>query len=146
MQEGMTMIERTDEREGPAAARAYARVMELGTWGGLALLVVMYAAYVGGVVAPRVPLEELPRYWSLGAGAYRRATGAPDGWRWVADLGHGESLNVLGVALLASVAALCYLRILPILLRGRDYAYAAIAVAEVVLIALAASGAAGGPH
>jgi len=44
------------------------------------------------------------------------------------------------VAILAGVTILCYLSIIPILLRQRDWVYAVLALFEVLILALAASG------
>ena len=63
-----------------------------------------------------------------------------DGWRWVYVLGMGDYLNFVGIALLALVTIVCYVGILPTLFRKKDWIYATIAVLEIVVLALAASG------
>ncbi len=118
-------------------------------WGGLAALATVLATfvvYVSRAVPPAVPFEDLPKYWTLPADQYVAATGAPTGWHWLGRLHQGDYLTFVGVAMLALLAAVCYLRVLPIYLRNGDYVYAAIALVEVAVIALAASGLVGARH
>jgi len=135
-------------REGAIAEEqlAYAGILDSGMKLGLLLLVATFVAYLSGVPSPHVPVADLPRYWTLPVKDYLAATGAPAGWGWVALLHRGDYLNFVGIAFLSGVTIVCYLAILPIFLRRRDRAFAALAAAEVVVLALAASGllAAGG--
>ncbi len=68
------------------------------------------------------------------------ALNAPTGWNWVGLVGKGDYLNFVGIAMLSGLTILCYLVILPILFRKKDTAYAIIAIAEVLVLSLAASG------
>jgi hypothetical protein len=95
----------------------YARWLDIGTRIGFAVLVSTFAIYVFGVLDPLVPLQDLPRLWTLPADRYVAATGAPIGWGWLGFLGRGDYLNLLGVALLATITIVCYARILPLLPR-----------------------------
>lgn len=126
------------------AQRVYAQWLERGTRAGYVLLVVVFALYVLGMLVPHVPLERLPELWRLSAAEYQAAAGAPAGWGWLGLLHRGDYLNYLGVVLLVTVTAACYLRVLPLL--GRERAYFWIAVAELVVLAAAASGLLAGAH
>ncbi len=119
---------------------AYALVLDRGMKVGLLALVLSFLVYVSGALAPRVPVEELPRYWSLPVKEYLAATGVHPGWAWLGLLGHGDFLNFVGIAFLAGITIACYLAILPVLLRKRDLVFVGIAVLEVLVLALAASG------
>ena len=119
---------------------AYARLLDMGMKAGLLVLTVTFALYVSGLLAPRVPVADLPRYWSLPVKEYLAATGIHPGWGWVRLLGHGDFLNFVGIAFLAGVTIPCYLAITPILFRKRDVIYTGIAIAEVLVLTLAASG------
>jgi hypothetical protein len=55
-------------------------------------------------------------------------------------LGKGDFLNFTGIAFLALVTLVCYVRIVPILFRKKDTIYGVIAIVEVLILALAASG------
>jgi len=52
----------------------------------------------------------------------------------------GDFLNFVGIAFLAGVTMICYVRIIPILFRKKDRVYALIAILEVLVLMLAASG------
>jgi hypothetical protein len=55
-------------------------------------------------------------------------------------LGEGDLLNFLGIAFLAGVTIVCYLAIVPGLMRKKDTPYVALALVEVDVLVLAASG------
>jgi hypothetical protein len=115
---------------------------------GLGLLLVTFALYLTGILQPGVPIEELPNYWTLSAHEYLEAVNheflhRPDvvvGWGWTSLLGLGDYLNFVGIALLAAVTIVCYIGILPNLFRRKDWIYGTIAVLEILILVLAASG------
>ena len=119
----------------------YARWLDLGTRAGFAASLVAFLVYVSGVVPAYLPLEVLPRYWGLPVGEYLRQTGAPSGWDWLSHLGGGaEYLNLACMALLGIVTMLCYMRIVPVLLRLGERVQAALAIAQIAVLLAAASG------
>jgi hypothetical protein len=128
--------------------RRYASILQVGVDVGLVLLVVTFALYVSGLVPPAVPLDELPRYWTMSVHEYLAATNAEHlhhphaitGWSWLSVVGKGDYLTYVGITLLAGVTIVCFIAIIPLLLRKHDRAYAVMAVAEVLVLALAASG------
>ncbi len=119
---------------------AYAQLLDGGMKVGLLGLVVTFLVYVSGLLPARIPVDDLPRYWSMPVKEYLAATGIHAGWGWLGLLGNGDFLNFVGIAFLAGVTLVCYLAIVTILLRKKDLVFAGIAVAEVVVLALAASG------
>lgn len=118
----------------------YARVLDAGMKGGLAILVAGFLAYVTGVVSPAVPLEELPRLWSLPLAEYLRSTGTSTGWAWIFELGKGDVLAFVGIAVLAGVSVPCLVVLAVAFARRRDRAYLAITLLVVCVLVLAASG------
>jgi hypothetical protein len=126
--------------------RVYARWLDAGTRIGFVALVVTFVVHVLELVPPGIALEHLPRYWHLPVTEFVARTGAPQGWTWVARLGEGDLLNFLGVAILASVTAVCYARVLPLFVRARDRVFAAICIAEIIVLVAAASGIFGAGH
>jgi hypothetical protein len=119
---------------------AYARVLNVGMWFGLILLVVTFIVYLSGLLPSYVPISDLPKYWTMRVHDYNVALHAPTGWHWAALVGKGDYLNFIGIAILSGLTILCYLVILPILSRKKDTAYVIIAIAEVLVLSLAASG------
>ena len=118
----------------------FAAILRAGTGLSMLALVAGFLLYVGGVLAPVVPIAGLPRYWGLSAEHYLAATGLPRGWGWLGLVGHGDILNFLGIAMLASLTIVCYLAVLPAFLRKGDTVYSAIIVLELAVLLLAASG------
>jgi hypothetical protein len=118
----------------------YARWLQAGVRLGLAVLVASFALYILGVLPASVPPADLPTVWTLPVSQYLQRTGAPSGWGWVARLGQGDVLNMLGVAILSSVTIACYIRVLRPLLRSGERVLAAIAIAQVVVMLIAATG------
>ena len=126
----------------------YAAILEVGVYAGLVILLVTFALYASGVVAPSVPVHELPGYWQMSVHEYLEATNVDHlhhehvitGWAWVSVVGKGDYLNFVGIALLAGVTIVCFLGIIPTLLRKHDHVYAIMAVLEVLVLSLAASG------
>ncbi len=144
-------METNGEFECPAADEEqllYANILQVGMYLGLTLLLVTFALYTSGVVTPAVPVEQLPDYWSMNVDDYLEATNRDhlhhadpiSGWSWLTVLGKGDYLNFLGIALLSGVTVVCYVGIVPTLIRKQDRAYVVMALLEVIILALAASG------
>ncbi len=119
---------------------AYAKVLNIGMWLGLAVLVITFLVYVSGAFTCHVPINDLPQHWGKSSKEFIHSCNAPTGWGWAALVGKGDYLNFVGIAILAGLTILCYLVILPILLRKKDTPYVVIAIIEVAVLALAASG------
>lgn len=144
-------MEKNGDIECPGADEEqllYARILQAGMYTGLALLFVTFALYTSGIVQPAVPVDQLPDYWTMNVHDYLEATNhdhlqreqSVSGWSWVSVLGKGDYLNFLGIALLSAVTIVCFLGIVPTLIRKKDKAYVVMAVLEVVILTLAASG------
>ena len=119
---------------------AYAGVLNIGMWFGLFLLIATFFVYLSGVLPSFVAIEDLPKYWGMRVHDFNAQLHAPTGWGWAAHVGQGDYLNFVGIAILSGLTILCYLVILPILIRKKDRAYVVIAIAEVLVLSLAASG------
>ena len=118
----------------------YADMLFHGCWIGLGVMLLTYFAYVSGLVSPHVPLAEIPQYWSQPVAHYLEKAQVPTGWGWVRLLNNGDFLNFIGVVILAGMSMLCYLRTIPALFRKKDTAMGVIAVLEVIVLLVAASG------
>jgi hypothetical protein len=119
---------------------AYAKLLDLGMKAGLLMLVVTFFIYLFGIFTPYIPVEELPNYWKLPVKEYLKVTAIHPGWTWLGMINRGDFLNFIPIAFLAGVTILCYLRITPILFRKKDTTYAFLAIIEVLVLVLAASG------
>jgi hypothetical protein len=118
----------------------YARILEIGMYVGLACLFVTFALYASGLMGPYIPKDDLSQYWTQSVHEYLEETGIETGWSWVTMLGYGDFLNFVGIAILAGATIVCYLSIVPLLIRSKDYVYALLALLEVAILTVAASG------
>lgn len=119
---------------------AYAKLLDRGMKVGILFLIVSFTLYASGLLAPHVPVADLPKYWGMPVKQYLAATGIHPGWSWVGLVGQGDFSNFIGIAFLSGITIACYLAIIPSFLRKRDLTYAVIAILEVLVLTLAASG------
>ena len=119
---------------------AYAKLLDVGMKVGLIMLVITFVIYLLGALTPHISVNDLPKYWGMPVKDYLKATDIHTGWSWLYMIGKGDFLNFLGIAFLSGVTILCYLRIIPILFRKKDTVYGILAVIEVLVLVLAASG------
>ncbi len=118
----------------------YANLLYYGCWGSLALMVVTYLVYVLGILPPHIPLDVITQLWSQRVGVYLSQGNVPTGWGWAALIGQGDFLNFIGIVLLAGMTIICYLTLIPAFLKKKEPLMAAIAVLEVIVLTVAASG------
>jgi hypothetical protein len=119
---------------------AYANILFIGAWTGIVLMVITYLIYIGGILPPHVDVALIIQHWDKGVDEFLEMTHSPHGWGWITLLGKGDFLNFIGVALLAVLTIICYLLLIAGYQKRRDWAYFVIAILEVVILSLAASG------
>ncbi|MBF0146686.1 MAG: DUF1634 domain-containing protein [Magnetococcales bacterium] len=123
---------------------AYAHALDIGWKIGFGLMVIFFGLYVFGILTPHVSMEDLARYWTLPANEYLHAVHGPTGWGWTALVDKGDYINLVGIAVLAGITILCFMRVLPMFLKKGEKIYSAIIVVEIMVLILAASGILGG--
>ena len=119
---------------------AYADLLDIGVRIGRYLLAGTFILYVFGFAPAKIPLSELPAYWSMAADQYSNLVGVGTGWGWLALIGYGDYMNFLGIAFLSGLTIACYLRVLPFSLHRKDFVFGTILVLEVIVLSFAASG------
>lgn len=129
-----------------AEASLYAILLDWGTRIGLGFLVLSFTAYVFGFITPLVSLDQLPQLWNQPVVIYLQKSGAPTGWGWLALASKGDMLNLLGIAILAGSSVPPLLGMVVLYLKRRDFAYAGLCAAIVLVLVLAASGVLSGGH
>jgi len=118
----------------------YANILNKGMLVGLIGLVVTFIIYGAGILKPVIPLEQVQNYWVMPVSEYLAKSGIHAGWAWLGNLGYGDMLNYLPIAFLSVLTIICYLAILPGLIRKKDTAYVVLAIIEVIVLTVAASG------
>lgn len=120
--------------------RSYARWMRWGTRVSLAFLVLAFGTYASGLVAPHVPIDSLPRLWSLSAPEFLRETGMKPGWDWAALAHRADMLNVVGIALLSACSIPSLAAAIAVYRARGERLLVAICALQIGVLLLAASG------
>lgn len=118
----------------------YAKVLGTGMEIGLAALVVTFILYAADLLTPHVAVNDLPLVWKMPVREYLAVTGIHAGWSWLGMIGKGDFINFIGIAFLAGITIPCYLAILPGLIRKKDTILTVVALLEITVLVLAASG------
>ena len=135
------MNTRTKEDLQPSREQIiYANFLIIGVWAGIIILVATYVIYVTGILPSHVEMSLIPRVWGKGVSEFLEITHSPHGWEWVSLLAKGDFLNYTGFALLALMTIFCFLVLVRGYSRRKDWTFVAIAVLEIIVLSLAASG------
>lgn len=118
----------------------YANILNIGMYVGLLIIGITFILYLASILPPFIPLQELPNYWTMRSADFIHTLHTPTGWDWVFMLNRGDYLNLVGIAILAGLTILCYIVILPVLVRKKDKPYIIITILEVIILVFAASG------
>jgi len=140
MEENETPMQEKRSLDASPEQELYANLLAKGVYLGLVCLLVTFAIYVSGLIPPYIPLEDLPHYWSMPVTDYLREADVGTGWSWISKLGCGDFLNFIGVAFLGGITIICYAAIIPGLIKRGDKTYALLALIEVIILTVAASG------
>jgi hypothetical protein len=125
---------------GGADQACYARLLAWGGWTGFAVLVLGFFVYISGLLPALIDVDALPRVWALSARELAEQEGHPSGWRWLTLLGHGDIVNLMGIALIASCSIVPLVAVTALYWRVRERLYALLAAAQVLVLVVAASG------
>lgn len=117
----------------------YAKVIEIGSTAGFALLIVTFLLYTLGIITPLVPIDTVTRLWSESANQYIESTGTPTGWNWVFGLNKADLLCYVGLALLSLVSIVAFAVNLPAAFKT-NRVYFVLFLAIIVVLCAAASG------
>jgi len=135
------MNEQTQKSMKPMPEQiAYANLLFIGAWVGILMMIITYFLYLGGIVSPHVDLALITQNWNKGVDDYLQITNSPHGWAWLNLINKGDFLNFVGIVLLAVMTIICYLLLIAGYKKRKDWFYFFIALMEVVVLAVAASG------
>ena len=118
----------------------YANLLLMGMLAGIIIMVITYAIYLSGILSPHVDLSLIVNNWGRGIHEYLEITHSPHGWGWLTLLGYGDFLNYIGFVLLALMTIFCYLVLVRGFIRKKDWIFTTIAILEIVVLSIAASG------
>jgi hypothetical protein len=135
----MSEKENTDLKPMPEQI-TYANVLFLGAWAGILLMLVTYFIYITGALPPHVDVNVITQNWDKGVDDFLKITNSPHGWKWLSLMNKGDFLNFLGLVLIAVLTIFCYLFLIVGYKKRKDWIYFAVALGEVGVLGLAASG------
>ena len=118
----------------------YANILNAGMLIGFVSLIVIFILYFTGILSPLIPLEKVESYWTLPLHDYLDKSGMEVGWAWFGKLQFGDMLNFIPIAFLSLLTIICYIALIPGLIRKRDAPYTVIAILEILVLLVAASG------
>jgi cytochrome c553 len=111
----------------------YARILDVGVKAGLAILLATFLVYLSGLLPPQVPLEALPRLWTLPVADFLRESAVQPGWLGLARFDVGDMLALSGIALLSGLSFPCLALLARDYARRRDWWYLAITVSLIAV-------------
>jgi hypothetical protein len=119
----------------------YAKWLNVGMVFGFIVLVISFINYVFSFfLDAHIELDKIAQYWSLSADEFRIATNSASGWNWLSLSHKSDYINFFGISILSLITIVCYVRIIPIFIKNSDFLYCTIAILEVIILTLAASG------
>ena len=118
----------------------YANILNAGMLIGLISLVLIFILYVTGIFTLFIPLEKVQTFWVLSVHEYLEKSGVQVGWAWFGELQYGDMLNYIPIAFLSLLTIICYITLIPGLIRKKDTTYTIIAILEIIVLLVAASG------
>ncbi|MCM0755787.1 DUF1634 domain-containing protein [Desulfovibrio aminophilus] len=130
----------TQNTAAPKEQLLYGTMLFYGCWSGLLIMLLTYLIYCFGVLDPHVGMQDVTRLWSMPVGEYLSQAGVPVGWGWATLLNRGDFLNFIGIAFLAGLTIICYIPLIGAYLKKKDPIFAILAVAEIIVLSVAASG------
>lgn len=140
----MGPVKNEPERYVSEVQRTYADVLQLFVIVGLALLFLTFILFAAGLLPEVVAPQRVPELWDQPAHEFIAQTSFPDGWSWLSMLHFGDVLTLGALAFLATGTIVCFTIAIVLFIKKGDRAYAVMVALQVVVLIVAASGAAGG--
>jgi len=137
------MAERLDPNtkiETPPEAIIYAKILKYGSLIGIVAMIITFLIYIFGIMPAYVSPEKIPQLWHLTAHEFLEHIHLKSGWDWLHYLNYGDMFNYVGIVFLAALTIVGYVAIIPLLFASGARAVGIIAVVEVLILVLAASG------
>jgi len=123
------------------AREMYARLLDVAVKIGLGITLLVAALYFSGALPSTMPPERVHEYWGMGLEELHDALGDIHGrWGWIGRLGTGDGISYLPIAYLGMVTIAGYVRMVPILLRRRDFIRLTVVLLQTGFLCLVASG------
>ena len=100
--------------------------------------------YAFGVFPSFMDAHRVPEIWAMPADEAQERIARPSFWAWVVNLHRADLLSLGSLAVLTATTPVAFLFLLAKYLKRKDFPYAAMVFAEVLVLLFAASGVIGG--
>ena len=124
----------------------YARVLDLASHLGMALIAIGYLVYVLQLLPLSVPIDAVAGNWHLRASVVQQKLHMPAGWSFMEAGGtllKGDVISYLSIIYLAMATILCLAFSSMTFFREKNYIYTVIALLQVAVLLFASSGVVG---
>jgi hypothetical protein len=126
--------------EVPKEQLVYARILWYGSIISIVAITAAYMVYITGILPHYIEFDKIVELWGKKSHKFVEETNTPIGWEWLRLVMYGDFLNLLLLTFLSFLTIVCYLAIIPLLVAKKDFIYFVIALVEVLVLLLAASG------
>lgn len=130
----------TAEQDWKRARVRFADVLFSGSWYSLIILLITFGIYLSGSVEHSMSPEATPAHWHMSAGDFNQLANTPNNWGWLKQMAYGGYWVFAPVAILLSLAPICLMLILPIVLKQKDWLFTTVLLLLLGTLCLAASG------
>lgn len=122
----------------------YGRILHYLVLAGFLFLGATFLIYAFALLPSYMDAHRVPEVWHLPADEAVAETARPHFWAWVTNLHRADLLSLGSLAVLSAVTPVGFVFLAVLFLRRRDFVYAAMVAAEIIVLVFAASGIAGG--
>ena len=118
----------------------YATLLKRFTMASMIFLAISFAIYIFQWIPSYIDIDKMGELIRLRSADYRVAANGPTGWAWLNLIGYSDYLSFMAIAFISGVSVFVYFILVHVFWRCKDYIYTSIAVIQILIFLLAASG------
>jgi hypothetical protein len=122
---------------------AYAKILDIVAHVVIVALALGYVVYLFRILPLDLPIEAVAGNWHLSSTELASNYAVHNGWSCfsgISPLLHGDAISYASIVILAMATTICLLTAIVMYLRGRNLLYAIMALLQVLVLSVAASG------
>ncbi len=122
---------------------AYAATLDIVSHVVIVALALGYIVYLFRILPLDLPIEAVAGNWHLSSATLASKYAVHNGWSCfsgISPLLHGDAISYASIVILAMATTFCLLTAIVMYLRGRNIMYAVMALLQVLVLSVAASG------
>lgn len=118
----------------------YARLLRRFTLASIVFLVITFLIYIFQWIPSYVEIGKMADLIHMRSVDYKAAANIPVGWGWLPLIPYSDYMSFLAIAFISGVSIFIYFILIQVFWRCRDYIYMTVAVIQILVFILAASG------